>query len=36
MFIARLQQDLAVAQQRTFLQAWHFRRLGDQLLHARA
>jgi serine/threonine-protein kinase len=32
MFISQLRGDLARAQQNQLLQAWHFRRLGDQLM----
>jgi serine/threonine-protein kinase len=36
MFIALLRRDLSVAQQHQLVQAWHFRRLGDQLMRTRA
>jgi hypothetical protein len=36
MFIARLREALSEAQTRWLLQAWHFRRLGDQLIDATA
>jgi hypothetical protein len=33
-FIARLRAELSAAQQRQAVQAWHFRKLGDQLVEA--